>query len=74
MSNTIEPLWTVREVMAYLHASRSWVYRETEAGRLPCLRIGENMIRYEPEVIRAFARGVVAPPSASVVSLRNRKS
>src|SRR5919198_1488055 len=32
-------LWDANEVARYLGASRSWVYAQAEAGRLPCVRI-----------------------------------
>lgn len=60
-TNTFEPLWTWREVAAFLRLSRSWVYREAEAGRLPCLNVG-GALRFEPIEIRKFARGEWVPP------------
>lgn len=64
-----ESLWTWREVADYLKLSRSWVYREAEAGRLPCLRLpsagGKGSLRFEPEQIRAYARGEWAPRAAA---------
>jgi predicted DNA-binding transcriptional regulator AlpA len=65
-----ESLWDVRDVMAYLKASRSWVYLKAEAGILPSLRIG-GLLRFDPEAIRAFARGEVQP-GASVLPLRRK--
>jgi hypothetical protein len=41
-----------------LKVSRSWVYQQSEAGILPYLRIG-SLLRFEPDVIRRFARGEV---------------
>jgi len=49
-------LWTVAEVAAYLRVSRSWVYHRSAAGLLPCLRFGA-LLRFEPDVIRAYAQG-----------------
>lgn len=49
-------LWTASDVARYLRASLSFVYKSAEAGRLPCLRVG-SMLRFDPEVVRAFARG-----------------
>ncbi len=49
-------LWTVAEVAAYLRVSRSWVYHRSAAGLLPCLRVGA-LLRFEPDAIRAYARG-----------------
>lgn len=47
-------LWTVKDVAEFLGASTSWVYKASEAGRVPCIRIGA-MLRFEPDQIRAFA-------------------
>lgn len=51
-----ENLWNVSDVSNYLKASKSWVYMKAEAGTLPSLRIG-GLLRFEPEAVRAFARG-----------------
>ncbi len=61
---SIERLWTVSETARYLRVSTSWVYREVAAGKLPACRFGGN-IRFEPDQIRAFARGelTVGPQS-----------
>jgi excisionase family DNA binding protein len=55
-----EGLWDAKDVAAYLKVSRSWCYQRAEAGLLPCLRIG-GLLRFEPETIRAYARGEWAP-------------
>lgn len=70
MNENAECLWDVRDVMRYLKASRSWVYLKAEAGILPSLRIG-GLLRFDPEAIRAFARGEVRP-GASVLPLRRK--
>jgi helix-turn-helix protein len=49
-------LWTADDVAAYLQASRSWVYQQAEAGRLPYVKV-IGLLRFEPGVIRAFAQG-----------------
>lgn len=64
-----EGLWTAVDVARYLKASRSWVYQKAEAGLLPSLRIG-GLLRFEPEAVRAYARGELAP--GRVVPFRNR--
>jgi excisionase family DNA binding protein len=43
------------DVASYLKVSRSWVYHRAEAGLLPHLRVG-GLLRFDPEVVRAFAR------------------
>jgi excisionase family DNA binding protein len=52
-------LWDARDVARYLKTSRSWVYQKAEAGLLPSLRIG-GLLRFEPHVVRAWARGAPA--------------
>jgi excisionase family DNA binding protein len=52
-----EPLWTVAQVAAYLQASRSWVYHQSECGRLPSLRIG-GLLRFSPAAVRAYALAI----------------
>lgn len=51
-----DQLWDANDVAHYLKVSRSWVYHRAEAGELPCLRVGA-LLRFEPDAIRAFARG-----------------
>ena len=64
-----EGLSDARDVARHLKASRSWVYQKAEAGLLPCLRI-HGLLRFEPDAIRAFARGEQA--AANVVPLPAR--
>lgn len=57
MADDLAPtLWTAGDAARYLRASLSFVYKVAEAGKLPCLRVG-SMLRFDPEVVRAFARG-----------------
>lgn len=66
----LEQLWTVADVATYLRVSRSWVYHRAELGELPCLRVGA-LLRFDPDQIRAFARGE-RPAPAKILSLRSR--
>jgi excisionase family DNA binding protein len=50
-----DSLWDANDVAAYLKVSRSWVYHRAETGLLPHLRVG-GLLRFEPEVVHAFAR------------------
>lgn len=68
MSSHPEPLWKVQDVARFLSMSVSWVYKEAEAGRLPCVRIGAAL-RFRPDEIRAFLERLRAP-RGSVVALR----
>ena len=58
-------LWDANDVAPYLKVSRSWVYHRAEAGLLACVRSG-SLLRFDPELIRAVARGT----SAAAVSVR----
>ncbi|HXJ23753.1 MAG TPA: helix-turn-helix domain-containing protein [Polyangia bacterium] len=51
-----EGLWDANDVAQFLKVSRSWVYQRAESGTIACLRVG-GLIRFDPEVVRAFARG-----------------
>ena len=53
-------LWDANDVARYIKVSRSWVYQRAEAGLLSCLRLG-GLLRFDPEKVRAFARGEVQP-------------
>lgn len=46
-------VWTAADVARYLRVSRSWVYREASAGRLPHVRV-LGLLRFEPAVVRAL--------------------
>jgi len=72
MSSSPEPLWKVQDVVRFLNASRSWVYQKAEAGALPCLRLG-GLLRFEPEAIRAWARGEPQPAARVVPFPRTHK-
>jgi excisionase family DNA binding protein len=63
----LESLWNAVDVARFLKASRSWVYQKAEAGVLPCLRLG-GLLRFDPETVRAWARGQPLP-AARIVPL-----
>ncbi len=50
---SFEALWKVADVAGFLSVSTSWVYKEAEAGRLPCVRLGANL-RFQPTAIRQY--------------------
>ncbi len=50
----VEPLWTVRDVMAYLRRSERWVYGH--ADQLGAIREFGGL-RFDPAAIRARAQG-----------------
>lgn len=49
-----ESLWSVQDVARYLGMSRSWVYRQAEAGELPHIKLG-HAVRFVPDQIRHYA-------------------
>jgi excisionase family DNA binding protein len=66
-----ETLWTAIQVAHYLNVSRSWVYRETAAGRLPCVRI-LSLVRYDPAEIKAFRERGKRTPGRVLVPFETR--
>lgn len=66
MMQTVEPLWRVGDVARFLSMSTSWVYKEAEAGRLPCRRIGAAL-RFHPEAVRKWLE---RQSGATVTALR----
>lgn len=73
-TNESERLWTVQETAKYLHVSTSWVYRATERGEVPHLKLG-GLLRYQPDQVRAYAASLAstAAGGAKVVRLASRK-
>ena len=67
-----ERLWTVADVAHYLSCSRSLVYQKAASGEIPtCRPGGGNMLRFDPDAIKAWARGETMP--AQVVSISGRR-
>ena len=62
----LEELLDAADVARILKASRSWVYKASENGTLPVVRIGA-LLRFEPAAIRAFVERM---RSGKVVPLR----
>ena len=56
-----EPLWTAKDVAAYLKVSQSWVYSHAEDGSLPSVKIC-GLRRFVPAQVRAYALGQPVPP------------
>ena len=52
-----EPLWDIPKAAEYLCMSISWVRQRVAAGTIPCIRVGGWAVRFEPDVLRAWARG-----------------
>lgn len=55
-------LWDANDVARYIGASRSWVYHQAEAGRLPCIRI-LGFLRFDPQAVRAFVQAASSAPA-----------
>jgi len=60
-------LWNVADVAREWKCSKSFVYKLAESGQLPSVRLGA-LLRFSPEVVRAFADGRVT----SLESQRSR--
>lgn len=72
-AQNLEPLMTAEDVAAFLKISVSGVYRLRAKGELPGVPVG-SLWRWNPEVVRAYARGERPPPgSPSVVPLSGRR-
>lgn len=70
-STSQEQLWDAKDAAAFLKVSRSWVYQRAEAGLVPHVRIGA-LLRFEPAVIREFARQDRCSPSEVMARLSKR--
>lgn len=68
---TVDRLWTVKDVMTFFAASRSWVYLMAQSGRLPCLKVG-GLLRFDPNAVRKFAHGDVQPKVLPLPTTRSR--
>lgn len=66
MSGAPEALWTVADTARFLSLSKSWVYKEVEAGRLPCIRIGAAVRFSPPEAIRRYVASLQRNPIAQL--------
>jgi|SRR6516225_1889603 hypothetical protein len=67
-------LWNPSDVATFLQVSRSWVYHKAEAGLLPVIRLpGSSLLRFDPDVVRAFARGEWKPAAARPVHAAKRR-
>ncbi len=71
--SSADALWTADDVAGFLRKSTSWVRQAKAAGRLPFLTGGVlgSSIRFDPDVIRAFARG--EEPANKVLTMPQRK-
>ena len=69
-AKSIDDLWSANDVARYIKASRSWVYHQAEAGKLPHLRDG-GVLRFDPEAVKAFVHGQAAG-GGKVLSMRPR--
>lgn len=56
-----EGLLDVKGAGRLLGMSPSWVYQRSEAGELPCVRLG-GARRFDPAELRAYARGELPSP------------
>ncbi len=64
-------LWDARQAAAYLNRSVSWVYKAAERGDLPRARGFGWGLRFIPDELYAYAKGVEIP-TADVVPIARR--
>lgn len=57
----MQKLLTVREVAELLGKSREWVYRRSDDGTLPCIRVGRS-VRFKPTDLDAWLESHRQPP------------
>lgn len=57
-----DKLWKVADVANFVGASESWVRHAAAGGKLPCMRLG-GLLRFQPDAIRAYARGQAPSPA-----------
>jgi excisionase family DNA binding protein len=50
---TVEPLWTVADVLAFTRMRRTWLYERIARNELPHYRLG-GAVRFSPQEIRAW--------------------
>ena len=55
-------LWDANDVARFIGASRSWVYHQAEAGRLPCIRL-LGFLRFAPQAVRSFVQAAASAPA-----------
>ena len=64
---SVAPLWTLEEVAAYLRVSTATVRRWTNAGKLPCYRLGGNRERrFSREAVLAFVAQHAQQPTSTI--------
>ena len=64
----IEQLWSAEDVARFLGASRSWVYARVASGEMPHLRLSGQMVRFDPDEVRNWARGHRKGAATNVVA------
>lgn len=69
-----EPMMTAEDVAAFLRISLSMVYKLRREQKLPGIQVGA-LWRFNPDAVRAFARGELPPPGpgAPVVPINGRR-
>jgi excisionase family DNA binding protein len=58
----VRPLLTAAEAAELLNVPKSWIYRETRAGRLPHVQLGRYR-RFDPDTLEAWAAAQVRGPN-----------
>lgn len=60
-------MWDSADVADYLKVSIDWVRRHYNLGHLPGGRLPSGHLRFEPETVRAYARGEWKPTAAPTI-------
>ncbi len=61
-------LWTTRQLASYLGVSSETVLRRWRAGEIPGFRLASNVLRFDPDEVRAWLEGT--RPERPLVAVR----
>lgn len=53
---SFSPLWTRRQVAEALQLCVHSVARYSRDGLLPCIKLNQRVVRYDPDVVRSFIK------------------
>lgn len=67
--DTCNGLWTAADVAAYLKCTRSTVYKLADKGGLPFVKVAGSLLRFQPELVRAYALGEHPPRPSQHLNL-----
>jgi excisionase family DNA binding protein len=50
-------VWDVHDVAQLLGVHHSWVYERVRSKEIPFRRLGPRLVRFDPDAVRAWAKG-----------------